>query len=56
MNFRSEQYITKSNGFSLPLSGVLGHPHIVVLRFASAAPLPLLENDFQLDWRAERKA
>ena len=25
-------------------------------RFAYAAPLPLLENDFQLDWRAERNA
>src|SRR5215475_3697647 len=38
MNFRSEKHITKSNGFSLPLSRVLGHPHIVVLRFADAAP------------------
>src|SRR5215813_3679344 len=27
MNFRSKQYITKSNGFSLPLSRMLGHPH-----------------------------
>jgi hypothetical protein len=56
MNFRSKQYITKSNGFSLPLSRVWGHPHIEVLRFAYAAPLPHLENDFQLDGRAERKA
>jgi len=37
MSFRSKQYITKSNGFSLPLSRVLGHPHIVVLRFDHAA-------------------
>jgi hypothetical protein len=35
MNIRSEQYITKSNGFSLPLSRMLGHPHIEVLRFAA---------------------
>ncbi len=38
MNFRSQQYITKSNGFSLPLSRVWGHTHIVVLRFAYATP------------------
>ena len=37
MNFRSKQDITKSNGFSLPLSRVLGHPPIVVLRFTYAA-------------------
>jgi hypothetical protein len=55
MNFRNRQYITKSNGFSLPLLTVLGHPHIGVLRFAYAAPLPHLENDFQLDRLAERK-
>jgi hypothetical protein len=56
MNFRSKKHITKSNGFSLPLSRALGHPHIEVLRFTYAATLPLLEIDFQLDWRAERKA
>src|SRR5262249_55968032 len=38
MDFRSEQDITKSNGFSLPLSRVLRHHPIVVLRFAYAAP------------------
>jgi hypothetical protein len=34
MNFPSEQYITTSDGFSVPLSRVLGHPPIGVLRFA----------------------
>jgi len=37
MNLQSGQDITKSNGFSLPLSRVLRHPPIEVLRFAYAA-------------------
>jgi len=31
MIFRSKQHITKSNGFSLPLSRGFGHPHVEVL-------------------------
>src|SRR5262245_18479544 len=54
MNLRSRQDITKSNGFSFPLSRVCRHPHIEVLRLAYAAPSPHLANDFQLDQGAER--
>ena len=56
MDFRSRQCITKSNGFSLPLSSTLRHTHIGVLRFAYSPLLSCLEPDSQLDRGAEREA
>jgi hypothetical protein len=40
MNLRSKKYITKSNGFWIPLSRVSGHPHIVVLGSLMPRPYP----------------
>ena len=54
--FMSKEYITRSNGFSIPLSRLLRRPHIEVFRFTYAAASPHFENDFQLDRSAEREA
>src|SRR4030095_13954120 len=46
MSFRSKQNITKSNGFSLPPSRVLGHPHVELLEQSRLAGLAFgREND-----------